>query len=125
MTPQQIGLLLMFSGLLAGGQILFKKAALDMATRESARSGLNDQALAYATNPWFIAAILLYAAITILWVEILKTTPLSRAYPFVALGFVLTPLGAYWLFGEIIGARYLLGTALILLGVSLTTTAPS
>jgi drug/metabolite transporter (DMT)-like permease len=67
----------------------------------------------------FIGAILLYVALTVLWVWILTFTPLSRAYPFVALAFALTPLLGGLVFGEPIGTRLILGIVLILGGLLL------
>ena len=55
-------------------------------------------------NGYFLGAVLLYAALTVLWVWILTFTPLSRAYPFVALAFALTPLLGALVFAEPISA---------------------
>jgi hypothetical protein len=38
-------------------------------------------------NGYFFVALILYAALTHLWVRILSLIPLSRAYPFLALAF--------------------------------------
>ena len=46
----------------------------------------------FAFLNFFVAAMLLYAALTLLWVWILTFTPLSYAYPFAALAFGMTPL---------------------------------
>ena len=50
-------------------------------------------------------AVALYAAATLLWVRILTTVPLSRAYPFVALAFVLVPAAGYLFFHEAISCE--------------------
>jgi drug/metabolite transporter (DMT)-like permease len=50
-------------------------------------------------------------------VRILTVVPLSRAYPFVALAFVLVPAAGYLLFHEPVNTRYAIGTALIVAGV--------
>jgi drug/metabolite transporter (DMT)-like permease len=57
--------------------------------------------------------------LTVLWVWILTFTPLSRAYPFVALAFAVTPLLGGLVFGEPIGTRLILGISLILGGLLL------
>lgn len=101
-------LLILFSVLLAMGQILFKKAAL----ASNAIEGLFG-----LLNPWLLAALTLYVFATALWVWVLKTTPLSAAYPFAALGFVLVPLASYLLFQEPISLKYLIGSALIVSGI--------
>jgi len=104
--------LIAFAFLLASGQILFKKAAEYMG-----------QTLSIDTvvfNPWLITALCLYGAATILWVLILRTTPLSLAYPFAALGFIIVPMAAYFLFKEQISLTYIFGAALIASGIVLT-----
>jgi drug/metabolite transporter (DMT)-like permease len=50
-------------------------------------------------------------------VWLLTFTPLSRAYPFVALAFALTPVCAGLLFGEVISVRLWFGLLLILAGL--------
>ena len=45
--------------------------------------------------------------------------PLSRAYPFVALAFAITPLLGVWLFGEPINLRLALGITAIVCGLIL------
>ena len=62
-------------------------------------------------------------AATLLWVRILTTVPLSRAYPFVALAFVLVPAAGYLFFNESITLRYATGTALIVIGVAVAARA--
>ena len=69
-------------------------------------------------NGWFLAAATLYAALTVMWVWILTIVPLSRAYPFVVLSFVLTPLGAAFFFGESLTLEYGIGISVILVGLS-------
>jgi len=68
---------------------------------------------------YFLAALVLYGAFAVLWVWILTMTPLSRAYPFVALAFVVTPVLGALLFNEAISMRLLVGIALILCGLFL------
>jgi hypothetical protein len=76
---------------MAAGQLLFKAAALRLGDGYP----LSTRALLLLQNAPFIGAIVLYAALSVLWVWLLPFTPLSRAYPFVAVAFALTPvLGA-------------------------------
>jgi drug/metabolite transporter (DMT)-like permease len=94
------------------GQVLFKLAA-DHAKRD-AQGALIDRLL---LNRHFALAVMVYGAMTILWVWILMRVPLSRAYPFVALAFVLTPAFAFFIFKEPLNVWYFFGSALILLGL--------
>ena len=72
-------------------------------------------------NPWIWAAGVLYGVAVILWVMILQKLPLSTAYPFVALSFVVVPLAAAVLFQESFSVRTLLGSVLILGGIWVST----
>ncbi|MEM1048360.1 MAG: hypothetical protein AAGL24_19575 [Pseudomonadota bacterium] len=108
--------LVSFAVLLSIGQLLFKRAALQVAD-VSAVGAL----LKLALSPTLWAALVLYGVATLLWVLILRTTPLSLAYPFVALGFVILPVLSWWLFDEALGWHVLVGTVLIVSGVLVVT----
>jgi drug/metabolite transporter (DMT)-like permease len=102
--------LLCFPVALTAGQILFKRSAQQVDV-----SGPWVFALMRLPSMW--VALALYAIATVLWVRILTTVPLSRAYPFAAVAFVLVPAAGYLLFHEPINARYAFGAALIVVGV--------
>ena len=98
---------------LAAGQILFKITALGLKTTGS---------------PWhasvmepLVLALILYGTVTAIWVWVLQNVALSRAYPFMALSFVIVPLASWLVFGEQLDLRYLIGTTLIFFGVILCT----
>lgn len=101
-------LLVAFALLLSAGQILFKQAATASDEKPFHLALLNG---------WMVAALFLYGFATGLWVWILRSTPLSIAYPFVALGFILVPLAAHYLFGEQLTIRYISGVVLIIAGL--------
>jgi drug/metabolite transporter (DMT)-like permease len=111
----QAALLLAYAAGMAGGQLLFKAAAL----RYASDAPLGERLLSLVQNVYFLAAIVLYVALTVLWVWILTFTPLSRAYPFVALAFAITPLLAGFVFGEAVTARLMIGIGFILGGLLL------
>ena len=96
---------------IASGQVLFKYSA---------------NALAIADRPWEMgvavplgAALAIYGVATIGWVWVLQHVHLSRAYPFMAISFVLVPAASFFLFDEQLDIRYILGVCLICLGVIL------
>lgn len=97
--------------MLAVGQVLFKFAAggLDIAGK-----GLVGAVL---FNKWLIVALVVYFAATVLWLAVLRKTPLNVAYPFVALAFVFVPLLGHWWLGEPLRMQSLYGAALIGAGV--------
>ena len=107
--------LIFFSLLLAGGQLLFKRAAQSIV-------GLSLKLLlpALATNPAMIAAVLLYGGSTVLWVWILSRVPLSQAYPWVSLGTIIVPLAAILLFGETVRPVFWLGALMVGVGIVFT-----
>lgn len=104
--------LISFPVAIAAGQILFKRAAAQLGPASGASWVLD---LALLPTMWL--AMALYAGATLLWVRILTTVPLSRAYPFMALAFVLVPAAGYVFFNESITVRYAAGTLLIIAGV--------
>lgn len=118
MTNGQVGALLGFSAMLATGQTLFKLAALNMRQGTAVESLLSLPTLAS-----FWASLALYGCATLLWIWLLQSIPLSRAYPFVALGFVIVPVMAALFFGERLTFTYGIGTVLIVAGVMVTSRA--
>ncbi len=102
--------LLCFTFLLAAGQLLFKQTGLEL------RGGV----MRVLTAPAFYAALALYGVATLLWIWILSRVPLSRAYPYVALGVVLVPLASMMMFGEQVRPGFWLGVGLIVGGIVIT-----
>ena len=104
---------LVMAASLAGGQLLFKQAAGDVQSR-FATSWIEA-----ALSPWLLAALVLYAASTVLWLYILAHVPLSRAYPFVLLGAAMVPLLARFALGEPLPSLYLVGVAVVIGGLAI------
>ena len=99
---------------IAAGQILFKLCAEALRTE-----GLT----AVRTMGLFFAAMTLYGVTTLAWIWVLQRAELGKTYPLMALAFVFVPVASYWLFGERFGTSYLVGIALIVAGIWLTTRA--
>jgi multidrug transporter EmrE-like cation transporter len=117
MNSRSLLSLCLYSALLATGQAMFKLAA------KPGASNSNDQ-LSYAihlfTTPIFLAACLLYALSTVLWVALLARYPLSQAYPFViAVSIVLTTAIGLTLFKEQMTMDKIIGLALVCVGVKI------
>ncbi len=108
----QILLLLGYAVSMAGGQLIFKLAA----DRAPAVGSLTDRVFGLV-NAYFVVAVVLYGLLSVLWVWILTFTPLSRAYPFVALAFAITPALGILVFAEPLSTRLMIGIALILGGL--------
>jgi multidrug transporter EmrE-like cation transporter len=110
-----MALLCLYALAMAGGQLLFKSAALGTPQH----GALAQWTLELFRNWRFLAALATYFLLTVLWVWILRVVPLSQAYPFVALAFAMTPLMAGFWFGEPLPLRLWLGLAVILCGLLL------
>lgn len=97
--------------MIATGQVLFKLA--------SDRTGGADLAglAGLLTNPFLILALVIYGLGTIIWIYLLKSVPLSFAYPFMALTFCLVPLLAWYFLGEPLTWRKGFGTMLVMAGL--------
>jgi drug/metabolite transporter (DMT)-like permease len=97
--------------LLSLGQILFKLASKGISFGDP-RSLL---------SPSLLSGLFVYGLATIMWILVLKRLPLSLAFPFYGLTFLLVPLLAHFLIGEKIGYQTLLGGGIIMFGVFVTS----
>ena len=106
-----LGILILTPFLIAAGQVMFKLAGQRLATLPG--SGLRELVI----DPVFIAAMALYTGATLLWVYVLKVVPLSYAYSFMAVTYLLVPVAAMLWFGETLNLKYFLGLGLVLAGL--------
>lgn len=111
MTVRQTIFTLITVLMLSIGQILFKYA--------SERIDIQGQGviMGLLLKPTFVLALIIYGVATILWLLVLKTTPLRMAYPFVALAFVVVPIFSFIFLGEELRWGSIIGAAVIILGV--------
>lgn len=109
----QIMLLVFYALGMAIGQILFKQSSSIITT------GLSpfDALIQILLNKWMLAALTLYALLTVYWVWLLSFIPLSIAYPFVVLSILAATLMSNMIYGEVITVRYFIGLVLLLAGV--------
>lgn len=98
---------------IAAGQLLFKRAAETWPSPFSV--------FALARNPWLLTALTVYAVATLGWIYVLRSAPLSVAYPLFALAFLIVPLLSWWLFGDVMRWNQWLGGAIIIVGVWVAT----
>ncbi len=105
---------------IAVGQITFKYAALQLRIVPS-----QTYLAMLLENIWPLshvaAALLLYLISTIAWVQALRTVPLSIAFMFNSLAFVLVPAAGFALFGEPVPRFFLPGLVLIVGGIILVS----
>lgn len=94
---------------ISSGQLLFKRAGLELA-----QSGTW---LSWRVWCYTGISIAIYMGATLLWIHLLRVMPLVQAYPFIALSFIIVPLSAAWLFNEQLSVAHFIGFLLIVSGV--------
>jgi multidrug transporter EmrE-like cation transporter len=77
--------------------------------------------VAVSTSPMVWIGLFLYGFSAVVWLFVLAKLPVSVAYSFVALGFLLTMSLGCVVLGEPLTLRKLAGTALVMLGITLVT----
>lgn len=95
------------------GQILFKRTGIAI---ESAGTWFSWRVFALVA-----VAATIYAAATLAWINLLRLVPLSTAYSFMALSFVLVPIASVLLFAEKLSPSQLIGNGLIIAGLLVAT----
>lgn len=100
---------------LAAGQILFKLSATAWSKVDTL---IDATALMY-----FFIALALYGLTTVGWVWVLQKAELGKIYPLMALAFVLVPIASHLLLGEKFQPQYMIGVALIIVGIVVTVKA--
>jgi drug/metabolite transporter (DMT)-like permease len=100
---------------IATGQVLFKLGA----------NGLTAAGGKLLSSGGFVlaGALALYAVTTVAWVWVLQRSELGKAYPFMALAFILVPIASHFVYAESFSWRYAIGCALLVAGVVLTTSS--
>lgn len=109
MRASQLAAVVFCVCLISLGQVLFKYVGL-MSTR--AHGGLDTRTVLSA-----MVALGIYGVATLVWIYLLRSIELSKAYPFMALSFVVVPLAAAVFYGETIAPAYYLGLLLIVSGI--------
>ncbi len=116
MTPYYFSIVLACVLAISSGQILFRK------------TGLEAEALGvFHIKTLTVAAIALavYGVASLAWIYVLRKVPLTLAYPFVALSFVIVPVLSRYFFGEQLNIHYFVGAALIVAGIGVISTGAS
>lgn len=68
------------------------------------------------SSPMILIGLALYGLSALVWLFVLARAPLSLAYPFVGLGFILTMASGAWILGESVSTGRIVGTLLIAAG---------
>lgn len=78
-------------------------------------------ALKVITSPFIILGTGCYALSLIVWLLVLSRAEVSYAYPLLSIGYVITAVMGYYLFGDALTLPRLFGIGLIILGVIFIT----
>lgn len=100
-------------------QILLKQGMSNPTVHESFNISLTTGVTAVLTNLFVLGGLLSYVSSAAIWLGVLAKVDVSKAYPFVGLGFIGTMLFAYWFLNEPLTFNKSVGTMLILFGVFL------
>ncbi|MGQ8364673.1 EamA family transporter [Glaciecola sp. 1036] len=98
-------------------QILLKHGMTRVNLYKSSSETLFNMMIQIFTNISVLAGLFAYVASAGVWLVVLSKLDVSKAYPFVGLGFILTMLFAYWFLGESMTTYKVIGTLLIVSGI--------
>lgn len=98
--------------ILVGGQVMLKLSFMRMPAFSWSRSFW----LSLLGNWQFALCGLLFGAASLLWMYIIKTFPLSMAYPMSSLSYVMAMVAAVVFLHEEVSMTHWLGVSLIVLG---------
>ena len=120
LTIRLVALALVSVGLSSLAQLAFKYGMMRPDTQSAlAASSWVSRLTGVLGTPAVLAGFALYGLSALLWLLVLSKLDVSVAYPFVALGFVVTLLCGALLFGEPVSGLRIAGTLLICAGVVL------
>lgn len=118
MTDRMIVWILVSVLTTTSAQVLFKLEMSKPDIQSALASGAWGQTIAtVAWHPLVWLGLFMYGASAALWLYVLGHVEVSRAYPFVGLGFVLTAVLGALLLNEHVGALRIAGTLLVCAGV--------
>lgn len=114
MTARLFVLILASVSLSALAQLALKMGTTAAASDRT--SGVASEIGGLLQSPMVLVGLGLYGVGALLWLFVLGRVPLSLAYPFVGLGFILTMLAGTFILHESVNATRVLGTMLTAIG---------
>jgi drug/metabolite transporter (DMT)-like permease len=111
MTAWQTMLALVCAVGISVGQLLFKFLGTGI---EQGLSLTSARAIGLAAT-----SLAIYGVATVAWIYLLRFVPLTRAYPYMSLTFVIVPALSVMLIEERLSTNYFVGVALIVSGILL------
>ena len=108
--------LVLFAVIAASGGQLMLKHGMQVATART-RGGGGSLVIAAATTPWVLLGLLVFAVSAVVWLAALSRVPLSLAYPFNALGYLVILTASIVVLHERANLMTWAGTVLVVSGL--------
>jgi len=115
LTIASVGLLLFAVLSAAVGQVMLKHG-MQIASSRAAHSG-GSLALRAATSPWVLLGLVVFGVSAVAWLAALSRVPLSVAYPFNALGYLVILTASIVLLHERASVLTWVGTFMVVSGL--------
>jgi len=115
LTIASVGLLLFAVLSAAVGQVVLKHG-MQIASSRAAHSG-GSLALRAATSPWVLLGLVVFGVSAVAWLAALSRVPLSVAYPFNALGYLVILTASIVLLHERANVLTWVGTFMVVSGL--------
>jgi undecaprenyl phosphate-alpha-L-ara4N flippase subunit ArnE len=115
LTIANIALVLFSVIAAAGGQVMLKHGMQIAVTRSRASGG--SLVFSAATSPWVLLGLVVFGISAVVWLAALSRVPLSVAYPFNALGYLVILTASIVLLHERANALTWLGSLLVVSGL--------
>jgi len=100
-------------------QILLKHGMSNGSVQAALNSDALTAGITIFTNISVVAGLAAYVSSAGIWLLVLSKIDVSKAYPFVGIGFIGTMMFAYWFLNEPLTLTKVIGTLLVLAGVLL------
>ncbi|MCP4574111.1 MAG: 4-amino-4-deoxy-L-arabinose-phospho-UDP flippase [bacterium] len=101
---------------LIGLAVVLRSAAAILA-KQAAIVSVGGGVTGLVINPWLVAEVVVLGLQAIVWSAVLRRAPLTYAYPFLGLTFVINLAAARFVFGEAIRLQHMAGVGIIMAGV--------
>jgi len=105
------------------GQLIIKARALAHSVDAANNAGKLHYLVLMFTDVGVLSGFVAAVLAGVCWMLAIERLEVGYAYPFMALSFVLVPLGSTLLFGEPLPAPQMIGLALIVTGVTVSALA--
>lgn len=119
----------MFAWLMVSGTIFFTvygQLVLKWQIDSAAQSISNSESrligfISLFAKPWVLSAFVSAFAASLCWMLALSKLPLSKAYPFMALSFLIVSIFSAWLFNDALNWQKIVGLILVVSGLVISS----